>query len=137
MSEPQRKIAKHPHEIVERVAEFVRAGDIEGIVSMFHPECKIAMDPSAAPLEGHTAVRSIFADFAKGKMILEGLVTGEMINGDFAIMQGSWSISDDGGTVLGGGQSTEVARRLDNGGWVYYIDCPIAVPAPEIVSAND
>ena len=53
-----------------------------------------------------------------------------MINGDFAILQGSWDIKDDDGNVLGGGTSTEVARRMNNGAWVYFIDCPIAVPAP-------
>ena len=130
MSEKQRMIAEQPHKIVERVAKFIRQGNLEGVVSMFHPECKIAMDPTEAPMVGHDAVRLIFADFVKKKMELRATVTGEMVNGDFAILQGSWDIRDNDGNVLAGGTSTEVARRLDTGGWTYFIDCPIAVPKP-------
>lgn len=130
MNETEHKIAAKPHQIVERVAEFMRLGDLEGIVTMFHPDCRIAMDPTQAPMEGHDAVRAIFEGFAKEKAILEGVVSGEMINGDVAILQGSWTVKDRDGATLGGGQSTEVATRLESGGWVYFIDCPIAVPAP-------
>ena len=130
MGDSQRKIADEPHQIVERVAEFILDGDLEGVVSMFHPECKIVMGPSEAPMVGHDAVRLIFADFVKHKMELRGTVTGEMVNGDYAILQGSWDIRDNAGNILGGGTSTEVARRVDTGGWTYFIDCPIAVPKP-------
>ncbi|WP_086933127.1 YybH family protein [Agarilytica rhodophyticola] len=125
----KRKIAHYPHQIVERVAEFIEQGDLEGIVTMFHPQCKIAMDPEQAPMEGHDAVRSIFSDYVAQKVKLLGTVSGEMINDDIAILQGSWSIEDAEGNTLGGGISTEVTKRLDHGGWVYFIDCPIRVPS--------
>ena len=32
------------------------------------------------------------------------------------------------GTVIAGGQSTEVAKKLNHGGWVYLIDCPNGPP---------
>lgn len=131
MTTKQRKIAKHPHQIVERVAEFIREGDLEGVVTMFHPDCKIAMDPRQAPMEGHVAVRSIFEDFVKNRVNLIGSVSGEMINGDTGILQGSWRVEDGHGTALGGGDSTEVVKQLDHGGWVYFIDCPISVPKPK------
>ncbi|MEM7467782.1 MAG: nuclear transport factor 2 family protein [Pseudomonadota bacterium] len=130
MSNSRRILAERPRQIVERVAEFIRQGDLEGVVSMFHPDCKIAMDPTASPVEGHDAVRLIFADFVAQKMDLRGTVTGELINGDYAILQGTWDVRHNNGDVLAGGTSTEVARRLDNGGWTYFIDCPIAVPEP-------
>lgn len=126
-----RKIAEYPHQIVERVDEFIQAGDLEGIVTMFHPECQIAMDPQSAPMVGHDAVRAIFADFIEKKVSINGTVTGEMINGDTAILQGTWNAVAGDGTAMGGGQSTEVAKRLDNGGWGYFIDCPVNVPAPK------
>lgn len=127
----ERKTAKRPHQIVERVAEFIKEGDLEGVVSMFHPDCKIAMDPEGCPMEGHDGVRSIFADFVARRLNLKGSVSGEMINGDTAILQGEWTIEDDEGNTLGGGVSTEVAKQLSNGGWTYFIDCPIAVPTPK------
>lgn len=126
----ERKIAERPHQIVERVAEFIEQGDLEGVVSMFHPECRIAMDPAGTPLEGHEGVRAIFRDFVAQRVTLIGRVTGEMINGDTAILQGDWKIENDEGKSLGGGVSTEVVKQLDHGGWTYFIDCPVGVPAP-------
>jgi ketosteroid isomerase-like protein len=125
-----RKIAERPHQIVERVAEFIKDGDMEGVVSMFHPNCRIAMDPSAAPMEGHDGVRAIFADFVANRVHLMGSVSGEMINGSTAILQGEWTVEDKNGKALGGGVSTEVVKQLANGGWTYFIDCPISVPVP-------
>jgi ketosteroid isomerase-like protein len=126
----KRKIAERPYQIVDRVAEFIKNGDLEGVVSMFHPDCKIAMDPNAEPMEGHNGVRAIFSEFVENRVNLKGSVSGEMINGDTAILQGKWTIEDNNGNPLGGGVSTEVVKRLDHGGWVYFIDCPIAVPTP-------
>lgn len=125
------KIAEHPHQIVERVADFIKEGDLEGVVSMFHPDCRIAMDPDGTPMKGHEGVRSIFTDFVANRVNLKGTVSGEMINGDTAILQGEWTVEDKDGHTLGGGVSTEVAKQLDNGGWTYFIDCPIAVPKPQ------
>lgn len=126
----ERKIAERPHQIVERVAEFMKAGDLEGVVSMFHPDCRIAMDPEGEPMEGHAAVREIFKESVANRVNLKGTVSGEMINGDTAILQGEWTMEDDNGNKLGGGVSTEVVKQLEHGGWAYFIDCPISLPKP-------
>ncbi|MDW3182741.1 nuclear transport factor 2 family protein [Roseobacter sp.] len=126
----KRKIAERPHQIVERVAEFIKDGDMDGVVSMFHPDCRVAMDPDGAPMEGHAGVREIFKDFVANRVNLKGTVSGEMINGDTAILQGEWTVEDRDGNTLGGGVSTEVVRQLENGGWTYFIDCPTSVPKP-------
>ena len=131
MSTSGPKQAQYPHQIVERVAEFMSAGDMEGVVSMFHPECVMAMDPDGEPLVGHDAVRGVFGDFVGQRMVLEGEVTGEMINGDTALLQGNWRILDQQGNTVMGGDSSEVAKRTAEGGWVYYIDCPLSVPKPK------
>lgn len=125
-----RKIAERPHQIVERVKEFIKDGDLEGVVSMFHPEVRVAMDPAGAPLEGHDGVREIFKDLVANRVNLKATVSGEMINGDTAILQGEWTMEDDDGNTVMGGVSTEVAKQLDHGGWVYFIDCPLSVPEP-------
>lgn len=126
-----RKIAKYPHQIVELVDEFIRDGDLEGVVTMYHPDCQIAMNPEEAPMKGHDAVRAIFTSLVETRSIVNGTVTGEMINGDTAILQGTWNAVAGDGTLLGGGKSIEVAKRLENGGWVYFIDCPNKVPIPK------
>lgn len=125
-----RKIAERPHQIVERVAEFIKDGDLDGVVSMFHPDVRVAMDPAGPAVEGRDGVREIFKDFVANRVNLKGTVSGEMINGDTAILQGDWTVEDGDGNTLGGGVSTEVVKQLDHGGWVYFIDCPISVPKP-------
>lgn len=130
MTTIQRKIAVYPHQIVERVAEFIKDGDLEGVVSMFHPDVRIAMDPNGDPIVGHDGVREIFKDYVAKRVNLKATVTGEMINGDIAILQGEWIVEDQDGNSMGGGVSTEVAKQLENGGWTYFIDCPISVPKP-------
>ncbi|MEM9522788.1 MAG: nuclear transport factor 2 family protein [Pseudomonadota bacterium] len=130
MTTTQRKIAERPHQIVERVAEFIKDGDLEGVVSMFHPDVRVAMDPDGAPMVGHDGVREIFKDFVANRVNLKGTVSGEMVNGDTAILQGEWTVEDQDGNTLGGGVSTEVVKQLENGGWTYFIDCPISVPKP-------
>ena len=101
---------------------------MEGGLSMFHPDCGGGMDPEGEPMEGHGGVREIFQDFVANRLILTPTVSGEMINGDIAILQGNWTIEDHDGNTLGGGVSTEVAKRMEHGGWAYFIDCPIRVP---------
>ncbi len=128
----KRKVAKQPHEIVQRVAEFIKKGDMEGVVSMFHPDCRIAMDPTERPLKGHDGVRAIFKDFVEDRVDLKGTVSGEMINGDTALLQGEWTVENAASERLGGGISTEVVKRSEHGGWVYFIDCPVGMPRPPL-----
>ncbi|WP_299669426.1 hypothetical protein [uncultured Ruegeria sp.] len=55
-------------------------------------------------------------------------VFSEVINGDVAMLRANWSVVAPGGTVMAEGQSTEFAKKLENGGWVYLIDCPSGPP---------
>ncbi|KAB7615314.1 hypothetical protein F9L33_00665 [Amylibacter sp. SFDW26] len=121
-------IAKEPHQIMECVAEYLKVGDMEGVISMFHPECKICFPRDEPAKEGHRGAREVFVDFVPMRPILTGKVTNEMINGDIAVIQADWRFEDNDGNLIAEGQSTEVVRKLENGGWGYYIDCPNGVP---------
>lgn len=123
------KIAAKPSDIATCVAGYLRDGDLEGVVSMFHPECQIFFPAGAPPVLGLDGARAAFQDFIPLRPILESSVTSETINGDTALLQANWSIKDAGGNVMAQGQSTEVAKKLANGGWGYFIDCPAGPPA--------
>lgn len=129
-----KKKAKYPHQIADIVGELLKEGDLEGIVKMFHPECEICMSLDGPAMKGYAGARAVFKDFAAIKARLINEVTGEKIVGDTALLQGKWSIEDNQGNVLGGGISSEVAKRLDDGSWVYFIDCPLGAPLFEKVS---
>lgn len=121
--------AEYPHQIADIVAELLKEGDLEGIVNMFHPECEICMSLDGPAMKGHAGAREVFKDFAAMKATLINEVTGEKIIGDTALLQGKWSMEDTQGNVIAGGVSSEVAKRLNDGSWVYFIDCPIGAPS--------
>lgn len=120
--------ADRPSQIADRVGEYLLEGDLEGIVSLFHPQCRICFPLEGPPLEGHDGVRELFAPFCEIKPRLFSEVSGEMINGDTALIQGKWRFEDQNGTILSEGESTEVAKKLTDGSWGYYIDCPFGAP---------
>lgn len=121
--------AEKPRDIATCVAGYLLAGDLEGVVSMFHPECQIFFPADAPPSVGLDGARAVFKDFVPMKPVLKSRVTNEVINGDTALLQAEWSLEDADGNVIAQGQSTEVAKKLANGGWGYYIDCPTGAPA--------
>ncbi len=120
--------AKKPSDIAACVAEFLKAGDLEGIVSMFHPDCQIFFPPTEPPILGLEGARSVFTDFVKIRPTLISNITSEIINGDIALLHGNWSILDQDGNLLAEGNSTEVAKKFEHGGWGYLIDCPDGPP---------
>ncbi|GAA0782459.1 nuclear transport factor 2 family protein [Roseibium denhamense] len=122
------RIAKHPHEVGLYVGAYMEEGDLDGIVSLFHPECVICFPPEEAPKHGHQAVREIFGSLIAGRPKVHNTVTGVQECGDIALLQHDWRFEDTEGNLLGEGKSTEVVRRLPNGGWGFFIDCPLGPP---------
>ncbi len=122
------QMAKYPHEVGLKVGECVEAGDLEGILSLFHPDCVICFPPEEPPRYGHAAVREIFSELIAAQPQIENRVTGMQECGDTALLQHEWRFEDAKGNLIAEGKSTEVVRRLENGGWGYFIDCPLGPP---------
>ena len=72
--------------------------------------------------------RKAFEGFLNIKPEIISDVFCEVIVGDIALLRANWKVVAPDGTVLAEGQSTEVAKKLDNGGWGYLIDCPSGPP---------
>lgn len=123
------KFAEKPSDIATCVAGYLQAGDLEGVVSMFHPGCQIHFPPEATPSLGLDGARAVFKDFVPMRPVLKSTVTSEVINGDIALLQADWAFEDADGNTIAKGQSTEVAVKLASGGWGYFIDCPNGPPA--------
>lgn len=121
-------IAEKPSEIATCVAGFLSEGDLEGVVSMFHPDCQIHFPPGEPPASGLDGARAVFKDFVPMRPVLRSTITSEVINGDTALLTADWVFEDVDGNIIAEGQSTEVAKKLSNGGWGYYIDCPNGPP---------
>lgn len=128
MTNTTQHIAYKPREIADCVSAYLQEGDLEGIMSLFHPDCLIFFPPDAAPKIGLEGARQAFQAFAKVRPSIESNVFSEVITGDTAMLRANWRAVATDGAVIAEGQSTEVARKLSNGGWGYLIDCPTGPP---------
>ncbi|WP_299506057.1 DUF4440 domain-containing protein [uncultured Roseobacter sp.] len=122
------RIAHQPREIADCVSAYLQEGDLEGITSLFHPDCKIFFPSDQPPSMGLAGVHSVFEDFMDLRPEIKSDVFSEVIIGDIALLRANWGVVAPDGTVMAEGQSTEVAKRLENGGWGYLIDCPNGPP---------
>lgn len=122
------RIAKQPNEIAHCVSAYLQEGDLDGITSMFHPDCHIFFPPDQPPSIGILGARKAFEGFLDIKPEIRSEVISEVIVEDIALLRANWSIIASDGSVLAEGQSTEVAKKLENGGWGYLIDCPNGPP---------
>jgi len=116
--------ASRPREIADCVGHFMKQGDLDGIMTLFHPDCMMVFPQGAEPVFGHEAIREAFVPFAEMRLILHSTVLHELINGDTALLTADWKIETDTGEPMGQGRSTEVAKRNPDGSWVYFIDSP-------------
>ncbi|SDW79127.1 Ketosteroid isomerase homolog [Ruegeria halocynthiae] len=123
------RIAHQPREIADCVSAYLQEGDLDGITSMFHPDCQIFFPPDQPPLTGLEGARKTFEGFLDIRPQIKSEVFSEVINGDVAMLRANWSVIAPDGTVLAEGQSTEVAKKLESGGWGYLIDCPNGPPS--------
>jgi len=124
-------IASQPREIADCVSAYLQDGDLDGIASMFHPDCHVFFPPDQPPSVGIAGARGAFEAFIDLRPAIESEVFSEVIVGDIALLRANWRVVAANGDVLAVGQSTEVAKKLDNGGWGYLIDCPNGPPALE------
>ncbi|MEM8813565.1 MAG: hypothetical protein AAGF59_13180 [Pseudomonadota bacterium] len=101
---------------------------MEGIVSMFHPSCRIFFPLDQPPSIGHAGARQVFARFVDTRPEIQREVISEVIVGEIALLCAKWRVVNADGSVMAEGYSTEVATKLENGGWGYLIDCPYGPP---------
>lgn len=120
-----------PRDVANEIGACIKEGNIENIVDFFYPDYMMSFPPTEAPKSGLATVREVFTSFVESKSKLISKVTGEIINGDFALLQADWYIEDSTGAIISEGKSTEVLKQRADGSWVYFIDCPMGLPSIE------
>lgn len=131
MTQQAKRIAQRPRDIAHCVSAFLQEGDMDGIVSMFHPDCHIFFPPDQPASIGLDGARTAFLGFMDLKPEIKSEIISEVIVGDIALTRAKWQVVGPDGSVMAEGESTEVAKKLDNGGWGYLIDCPNGPPPVE------
>ncbi len=120
--------AMRPRDVADQISECILEGNIENILDFFHPDYIMSFPPSEPLKSGLETIRESFKPFIETKARLISNVTGELINGDTALVQANWSIIDGSKNKLAEGSSTEVLKKRKDGSWQYFIDCPLGLP---------
>lgn len=73
------------------VAGYLKEGDLEGLVSVWHPECQIYLGDQAPPLLGIDGVRAVVKDSIPLRPTLKSTLQAKT-NGGTALLEGSWRV---------------------------------------------
>ncbi|WP_192252437.1 YybH family protein [Mesorhizobium silamurunense] len=108
-----REPARDPQDLERMLIERQWAGDIEGMLALFEPDAVV--DSGAGELtRGREAICGLFEkSFATGLKFQRGERRPALVNGNLALT--STKLPD-------GGITTEVARRQNDGTWLWVID---------------
>ncbi|WP_067168795.1 YybH family protein [Microtetraspora niveoalba] len=118
-SEDVRERAVQPEDLSRFVVERLNAGDVEGLVALYEPDAVLAL-PDGQVATGSQEIRRAYEHLVTGKpTFTPGRQQPTLRNGDLALT--SVRLPDGGFTV-------EVARRQDDGTWLWVIDQPGLLP---------
>nr|WP_042295503.1 nuclear transport factor 2 family protein [Nonlabens ulvanivorans] len=120
--------AMRPRDVANEISECISEGNMENVLDFFHPDYSMSFPPSEPLKSGLDTIRASFQPFIDVGAKLNSTVTGELINGDIAVVQANWNIIDGSGNMMGEGSSTEVLKQRADGSWQYFIDCPLGLP---------
>ncbi len=119
--------AQLPHLFAERAS----AGDIEGLMALYEDSATL-VGPDGVPAAGKQAIRERLEQLLAMTPRITPTQSRTMVVGDIALMSGDWQLrlgTGEGGGASFESSSTEVARRQDDGGWLYVIDDPASTLA--------
>ena len=120
--------AQKPQVIHQQFEAAYNAGDIDGLMALYEPDCALIGEPGKVA-SGPDQVRAGL----DGLIALKGtakLTTRDVVQvGDLALLSCSWTLDGtgpDGQPLSIGGATAEVARRQPDGRWLYVIDNAVA-----------
>ena len=115
-----------PTETVERLGQFLAAGDAQGALALYETDATFVVEPGALAV-GHTAIGAALEQFAAMRPQLKNDLQQVVHAGDLALVTNNWTIdgtSPDGASVHLSGRSSDVLRRSADGQWRIAIDDP-------------
>ena len=105
--------AHDPQDLERFLVSRQRAGDVEGMLALFEPNAVIDINDRRLT-RGQDAIRALYVELvATGRKFEMGVQRPALISGDLALT--STHLSD-------GSVTSEVARRQNDGTWLWVID---------------
>ncbi|MEU0676930.1 DUF4440 domain-containing protein [Streptomyces sp. NPDC006172] len=114
-----------PTVVHELFAKYLQNRDLDGLGSLFDDDAMFVPGPGQKPVYGREGIKEALKSYLDSPSTIEMGATSVHRNGDLAMVQASWRITGEGGTVEG--RALEVMRRTSEGHWVYIIDNPYGV----------
>lgn len=116
MDPDRRERATEPEDLGRMFLERASAGDVDGVVALYEPTA-VLESPVGKASTGIAAIRKVYEALLADKPQFSGDVRPALHNGDLALTS----------TRFQGGATAEIARRQDDGTWLWIIDQPNVV----------
>jgi uncharacterized protein (TIGR02246 family) len=118
--------ANAPEAVIDRFAELIGAGDVEGAVALYEEDAVFLPEPGRLE-RGRNAIRAALAPFAALRPRMTGEIERTLVAGDTALVINAWTLAGTdaaGEPVTLAGKSSDVLRRREDGSWGILIDDP-------------
>ena len=116
--------ARTPEELDTLFGEAMGRGDVEAVIALYEPNA-VFPGMQGDVRTGLDEIRQEIAPIAATKPTLHMKPTKVLTSGDIAVIYNSWRMTapSEGSAV-----AVEVARRQDDGTWLFVIDDSLAFP---------
>jgi uncharacterized protein (TIGR02246 family) len=112
--------ARAPEDLDALVQRAFNQGDLEAVMGLYEPDA-VFSNQQGELRSGSDAIRQEMAPFTAMKPDIKIEVTKVITAGEIAVMYSRWSMTTPSQMS---GQSVEVARRQQDGNWLFVIDDP-------------
>jgi ketosteroid isomerase-like protein len=123
----EEKMAENkPEELHQLFAEYFNAGNLDSLLSLYEEEAILAANPDRV-VAGQEAIRTALEGILALKGRMELKTRWVMRSGDIALLSSEWHLQGtdaEGKVVEMDSRSVEVARRQEDGRWLYVADHP-------------
>lgn len=118
--------AKTPEALHRMWAKSFAAGDVQGALACYEPDAVLMAQPGQL-VQGHQAISDALSGMLATRPRFDFEFQRSVEMGDLALLYSKWKLSGtapDGSPFEFAGQTSDVARRQEDGTWLVAIDNP-------------
>ena len=116
--------ARTPEDCDRLFAEYVNAGNLDGVVGLYEPRASLINQDGSAAV-GQSAIREALAGMLNaGAKLRMNVIRTARAGDDLVLLYNDWTLSAGGNEMKG--KALEIVRRQSDGTWLFAIDDPFA-----------